>query len=341
MIERLTVQSVLDLQGEPLLILDIDRTVWAANQAARSLLGQDIVGSDFSSVAAGDGSRLSALLERAARSTGPTLAAVEVRTNASVQSRKVTVRRICREQSLVAMEFRAVEDDRFRALNRRIGDLDAEIRERSRIQAGLEEALAQNRLLLRELQHRVKNTVQMLVSLLQGPAAAGGEQTYAELVSVATQRLLAVSRAHELMYRQGDFRSVPAEAFLSALIDLLSSAFGSAVRISLSVEDSWAIPHDDAVAISLIVNELVTNAAKYGGAGHGAVVSVTLARDGGERLLTVRDNGPGMPVSANRNAFGLKLVRGLCRQIGGRLEIYNDGGAVCVIHMRVNDGVQA
>lgn len=337
MIDGLPASAVLELAREPLLILDPDRIVHVANRAARDLFGPEIVGRDLADTDVEAQAQLSALLQRASRSTGSMPGVVLIPGKGSVGSRRVSARRISREHPFVGLEFRTLEEDRFKVLNQRIGDLDAEVRERSRATAGLEEALLQNQLLLRELQHRVKNTVLMLVGLLQGPARSG-QQTYTELVTVATQRLLAVSRAHELMYREGDFRSVPAKAFLSSLVELLSAAFGSTASIRLDVQDEWAIPHDEAMAISLIVNELVTNAVKHGGHASGCVVSVTLERDEQGRRLTIRDNGQGLPGNAARESFGLQLVRGLSRQIGGRLELYNDAGAVCVIHMRVKTG---
>ena len=177
---------------------------------------------------------------------------------------------------------------------------------------------AQTEVLLRELQHRMKNNLQVIVSILtlQGRQAASEEAR--ERIGRVMDRVLAIGLAHDQLSFKNNAASVDMHDYLRALcanIDLRRP------DITIDMDfDSVVMPLDRAVPVGLTVNELVTNSFKYAFDEEGGLISVTFRVNAviGEAELRVRDNGRGMG-PARPGSFGLRLVESLARQLGGRL----------------------
>ena len=179
-------------------------------------------------------------------------------------------------------------------------------------------------LLLRELNHRVKNNFQMVESLLdmqrRRASAASTEQALAD----ALRRVHSMAQAHANLYspdEAGD--AIDLGAYLGDLCENLSDSLllSGDVRLD-SCLTSWPCDRDRAVAVGLVVNELVTNAAKHAfPTGRTGRILVSLKQSEVGCELTVADNGVGMPPDAEVNSRGLgrKLVEGFARQTGGAL----------------------
>ncbi|MHB8886671.1 MAG: sensor histidine kinase [Methylovirgula sp.] len=221
--------------------------------------------------------------------------------------------------------------DKFSILSKKIQELNAEIGERRRTQAALEDTLEANEILLRELQHRVKNIIQLIISLFSTARRESNSLELKTFIAEANRRLLALGTAHNLMYQSQEMRAIPAKPLLTSLCSAIGTTLGPAVRIDVtSAEDE--LSNEAAFPLALIVNELVTNAFKHGLNGGGGAIQVVLQRNGPEYMLVIHDNGPGFPDTvAERRATGLGLVRGLCRQIGGALQTENADGARCIV----------
>jgi two-component sensor histidine kinase len=97
-------------------------------------------------------------------------------------------------------------------------------------------------------------------------------------------------------------------------------------------------PLDEAVALGLIVNELVTNAAKHAyPPPAGGAIHVSLSHGPEELVLNVRDEGRGLPDSLEGRGIGMRLVRSLVQQCHGRLEVAGGPGASFTVHVRNRD----
>jgi PAS domain S-box-containing protein len=187
------------------------------------------------------------------------------------------------------------------------------------------------RALMSELNHRVKNNMQMLQSLL---GAAEREATSGEArdaLGDAVRRVGAMAAAQQGMYSASatEFEAGP---FLESLCRNASQSFGRKADIR-NGEASGQLPNDAAIPLALIINELITNAVKHGTGDRSRVtISITLRQVGGEWELRVEDDGPGFRYQQpRRRASGLGLVSGLARQLGGRLDVISAGGAQCIV----------
>jgi PAS domain S-box-containing protein len=193
------------------------------------------------------------------------------------------------------------------------------------------QAEANQKMLLDELNHRVKNNMQMLHALLR---AAQRETNSAEARAVLTdagQRVAAMAAAQQVLYDAGNPITYRARDFLEGVCASARQAFTGNISIEIADCAPEQLSNDTAMPLALILNELLTNAAKHGvnGSGEGAIrVGLTKGLDSFE--LTVEDDGPGFDLGeASRRSSGLGLVSGLARQLGGAFTVERARGARC------------
>ena len=188
--------------------------------------------------------------------------------------------------------------------------------------------IADRDLFLEEFDHRVKNNFAIVVSLLELQRRRADPAT-AEALEATLMRVESIARAHRHLYRGGD---APGAVQIADYLGELCSALGDVLTmrgaISLScISDPALVPRDRAVSIGLVVNELVTNAAKHAFTDRedGAIEVAFKSVSGGWRL-TVTDNGVGMARAARDSTGGLgsKLIEGFARQAGGTIETDSD-----------------
>lgn len=173
-------------------------------------------------------------------------------------------------------------------------------------------------MLLREMQHRVKNNFQVIVSMaLLLRNRAKGEEAQ-QVLQTLSERITAIALAHDQLDPSQGLRRVNLATYLEALCRQISD-YAEDVTIETDLESAPA-PIDAAVPLGLIVNETVTNALKHAFDGPGTV-RVELRAGVGirESILSVIDNGKGMG-PARPGSSGLKLVDSLAAQMRGRVE---------------------
>jgi two-component sensor histidine kinase len=208
-------------------------------------------------------------------------------------------------------------------------------REVERKNADLEKALEQNRMLVREVYHRVKNNLNVACSLLNLQKDLVKEQQYAALFVEARNRILVMSGIHELLYRSATLANVPAVDFFTDITHKLIRSYNRReIHPHIDCGD-LCLDLNATIPCGLIANELVTNSLKYAFPdGRKGSISLSLIRQGDELILTVRDDGVGLPEGfdiAMSDSLGLVLVTSLVQQLGGTLEVKRDGGAAFII----------
>jgi two-component sensor histidine kinase len=329
-------QALLDFCQEPMFLLTPQGTILRANAAAARVIGRNPTGEDVAACVGTPAADLRAWLNRCSGTTSPLVGQLLLRRpdGGAARFRAHGARlRDGGQQVRIAVRCAVPDGDRFSLLKKEVEQLNAEAHERRRKQALLEEALRQNEVMLREINHRVKNNIQMMVGLFSAAIRETASEEVKAVLQAANQRLLAVGAAQDMMYETQQLTTVPAAAFIAALARTSSASLGRAVDVDASAADG-RLSNEVAFPLALILNELVTNAVKHGDPGGSGAVRVALERRGDEFRLIVRDCGPGVasvPPERQRRSSGLGLVRGLCRQIGAELSITNDGGARIVV----------
>jgi two-component sensor histidine kinase len=315
--------------------MDAAGTVLVANPQARARLGGDILGQSVYDLLAGPVDQLRGFLRRAASSTAPIVGAVSMIEAGQPSRRQVRAARLSHDpgdEGAVVLMFAEANEARFRALRETVNRLQDLLRERMNEQAKLTEALEHNQLLYRELQHRVKNNIHLIGILMRMSARDYDTPEVRAVVDAGINRIQAMARTQEAIYEALDIGTLQAEPFLERILRGLFATVTSDTKLNLQVADV-ALVGEMAHNLALIVNELVTNALKYGGNPAGAVVQVSLVADetGNGFVLTICDNGPGFDAeTAGRNS-GLAMVEALALQLDGSLEFDEaPGGGACI-----------
>ncbi|KPG00164.1 response regulator [Rhodopseudomonas palustris] len=182
-------------------------------------------------------------------------------------------------------------------------DAEAEVRASRDRYAAL---AAEREMLLREVNHRVGNSLQIIASLLHLQASSSKEGEVKAALTNAMGRVAAVAQVHRRLYTSHDLKSVMLNQYLEALLeDLRRSAEGNRMsRLTLAAE-AVEIDPDRAVAIGIVVNELVMNAVKYAYPEGQGPIHVDLKVDGDELELAISDDGVGFGAKSHPQSTGM------------------------------------
>ncbi|AFG38708.1 sensor histidine kinase [Spirochaeta africana] len=215
--------------------------------------------------------------------------------------------------------------------------LEQRSQERDETEEALAKTLGENRTLLREVHHRVKNNMQLILSMVYLE-----RETSTDFDSFITQlggRIAAMAGVHELLYESRSLSRVEISSFLGRLTELTTDLY-SQLEVETRTEQH-AVELEQAVPLALITNELLTNAAKYGRSADGTahiVLSFLIRNDLAE--LRIRDRGPGLPddiASPATRSLGVTLLQMLAGQLGGTVVFGgDDSGADITIRYPVH-----
>jgi two-component sensor histidine kinase len=195
--------------------------------------------------------------------------------------------------------------------------------EQQQYQLKLQAALDRHQVLLKEVNHRVKNSLQVVSSMLQLQANAAGDPVLTERLTEASNRVNAVGRAYDHLAYHADYENIDLVAYLRDVIyDMKTAVAPFSIHFEASEEIQFAA--DRAILVGLVINELVSNAGKYAypNRSDGSIwVRVSLA-DKGVVFVSVRDDGVGLPAGfdpATSKRLGSRLVSALARQLGAEM----------------------
>jgi two-component sensor histidine kinase len=182
---------------------------------------------------------------------------------------------------------------------------------------------AEREVLLREVNHRVGNSLQIIASLLHLQANSSTEEDVKAALTNAVGRVAAVAQVHRRLYTSHDLKNVLLNQYLDALLeDLRRSAEGNRMsRLTLKAEPIEIDP-DRAVAIGIIVNELVMNAVKYAYPEGPGPIHVDLHAEGEDLLLSIADDGVGLNVKIDPRSTGMgqRIVTAMASKLGASAE---------------------
>ena len=190
----------------------------------------------------------------------------------------------------------------------------------------LSRSLAEKDVLLEEVHHRVKNNMQVIVSLLRLQAKAFPDERLALTLRETQNRIEFMAQVHEQLYEAGDLGVVDLARHAALIAGSLLQTYGFAEsRVHVRVEmEPLPLAVDQAIPAGLILNELVSNALKHAFAdGRAGSVSVRGSRCGGRITLEVRDDGMGLQQAVDLlqpKSLGLRIVTILTRQLKGTFE---------------------
>ena len=208
--------------------------------------------------------------------------------------------------------------------------LAIKLRRKAALHVKLEEAVRDKEILVAEVRHRVKNMIQMTSSLLmlQEKGVESGEARTA--LREAQSRLLVLASVYEsLLLPEADARRVDVGELIRTLATALAGSDASGLRVAIHTDcEQLLLGVMQAVPIGLIVNEAVTNSLKHAFKGRDTGrISVQLSRNDSICTLIIADDGRGFEAAVREGSLGMRLIKSLSRQLGGKLSIDGSDGA--------------
>jgi len=195
--------------------------------------------------------------------------------------------------------------------------------EQQQYQRKLQAALDRHQILLQEVNHRVKNSLQVVSSMLQLQANAVDDPALSERLMEASTRVLAVGRAYNRLAYNADYENIDLVAYLQEVVNDLEPAV-SPCKIQFDAPNEIQFAADRAILVALIVNELILNAGRhaYPDCPDGMIRLQLLLSDD-TVSISVRDDGVGLPGDFNpvlTKRLGTRIIQALAAQLNAELK---------------------
>lgn len=205
----------------------------------------------------------------------------------------------------------------------------------------LQRYLQEKEWLIKEVHHRVKNNLHTLICLLESQAKNLKDDAL-QAIETSQNRIFAMSLIHQKLYRSDDVKTINMAEYIPELVFNLQRSFDSSDQIVFDVDIapvflnvSYAIP------FGLIINEAVTNAIKYAFPAGKGTISVVLYEYNKEVVLTIADDGIGMPFNFDSSqSLGIELMKGLSQDIEGEISFETHNGTRIIVTCAPQNGFE-
>jgi two-component system, sensor histidine kinase PdtaS len=231
--------------------------------------------------------------------------------------------------------------DRTEALSKTNEQLTAEITARTRAEQEVIRSLQEKDLLLREIHHRVKNNLQIIVSLLNLQSRKITDPNVLESIKDSQSRVRAMALVHERIYRSYNIAEINLKDYLNYLTKQIFQFYNTQqnqIRIIVTMDDIMA-DIDTIIPVGLVMNELVSNSLKHAfPEGRKGTISIECTpQDANTISIVYHDNGIGMPPGfdwKNTESLGLRLVNSLVDQLNGTIQSGEGEGTTFIMTIR-------
>jgi PAS domain S-box-containing protein len=225
-----------------------------------------------------------------------------------------------------------LQDQQFALIIAQMISLAIETSEKLKTRKALEQSLKEQKTLLREIHHRVKNNLAIMTSLINLQSDRVKDSYHKSLFADTKNRIASMASVHEVLYKSKNLSNINFKIFLSTVLVQLKSSFHDPEK---NIELQTDIENVDlnisvAIPLALIINELITNCYKHAFKGQKeGVIGISLKDNFGFITLIVKDSGCGYsPSSVNHaDSLGLDIYTGLVEQINGNATYTNDKGS--------------
>jgi two-component sensor histidine kinase len=197
-------------------------------------------------------------------------------------------------------------------------------------------------LLIREMNHRAKNNLGLLQSLLRLQSKEISDEKARSRLHESEARVKSISMLHEYLYKTADSRKIDISQYVRELITSLENSFRtdeSKIELTVDTKDI-KVDKDSVIPIGLVVNELVTNSLKYAFPNGEGIINVSVKQADNEIQISVKDNGIGLTDDFDMSksmSLGMQIVSALSKQLGANLEINRSNGTEFILSFPVND----
>lgn len=203
--------------------------------------------------------------------------------------------------------------------------IERDITEKINARIQLNNSLKEKDILLKEIHHRVKNNLQIVVSFLNLQAQCIEDEESIRAFEESQNRIKTMALIHENLYRSKDLSNINFSKYINDLVSNLISAYrnqGADIKFRIIVEKN-SLNIDQMILLGLILNELVTNSLKYAFTKDYGEIDIKLLNKNSKCIFLVKDNGKGLPENfnfENLDSLGLNLIKVLVKQLEGNVE---------------------
>jgi two-component sensor histidine kinase len=198
----------------------------------------------------------------------------------------------------------------------------------------LQHLLTEKEWLLKEIHHRVKNNLQIVMSLLNSQSAYIDNEPALTAIHDSQHRVHAMSLIHQKLYGSENLSAIDMSVYIREMVTYLADSFGTGQRIRFEYNiEPLELDVSQAVPLGLILNEAITNSIKYAFPdGKNGIINVSLINTSDHQCtLIIADNGIGMPpLSTDKKpgSLGMSLMAGLSEDLDGKFSIENNKGTI-------------
>jgi two-component sensor histidine kinase len=201
----------------------------------------------------------------------------------------------------------------------------------------LKHLLKEREWLIKEVHHRVKNNLQIVISLLDSQSSSLLDEDALGVLRESRHRMHSISLVHQKLYQDENLTGINIKDYISELIGFLKDSFGTGKRIRFEYDvDPLLFDVSQVVPLALILNEAITNSIKYAFANQSeCVISIRVKETTEDNVeISIADNGCGLPLDFDIDScttLGMNLISGLTKQLQGNLSVFTtDGLLICI-----------
>ncbi len=223
-----------------------------------------------------------------------------------------------------------LQDQKFGLISAQMVSLALETYERKKFQTKLEVSLQEQQNLFRESNHRVKNNLAIISSLIHLQEQHCKDDYHENLFRDLQNRVLSIISLHELLNKSQSYEKINFKAYINEILQKLDNSFSLShgnIEINKHIEDV-EIDISKAIPLGLIVNEIVTNSYKHAfgnqSSGH---IDIEILKHKQKLLMMIKDNGIGFDFNSKKDTLGIEILKDLVDQLDGTLTFSAQGGA--------------
>jgi two-component sensor histidine kinase len=201
--------------------------------------------------------------------------------------------------------------------------------------------------LLKEIHHRVKNNLQIIMSLLNSQSAHLRNSDAIEAIMVSGNRVRSIALIHQKLYSGDNLSSINMPEYVADLLRYMMDGFDTAERKVRFIQMIEGINIDvaQAVPVGLILNEAITNAIKYAFDENGGEITVAFRShtEADTVVMSISDNGKGLPADFDvrqSGSLGMEMMQGLARQLRGQFNIHSNGGTTVSVEFKLFSAIE-
>lgn len=266
-----------------------------------------------------------------------------------VQKAKVqqanNVRNLTLAGIILLLMFLGILYNGYRFKQRKNESLNLLVLEKDGLLIDKDKLLLEKQWLLKEIHHRVKNNLAIVMGLLNRQSAYIDNDAALAAIQNSQNRMRSIALIHQKLYQSENLDLISMPGYIDDLIVHLKESFDLGTRIIFEKEvDELSLDVSQAVPLGLIINEAITNAIKYAYPDQAAgVIHIRLLKDQeNKNVFQIKDSGPGLKKDFDAqkiDSMGMNLMKGLSKQLGGSFEMKDDHGVLITIKFKTEEFV--